>query len=121
MRQNGDSHGEWRSLVAHSAGGRAVAGSNPVSPIHRKSARRHARPPQTAIYPAAPGGYAGCCVGISDATLTQGWVRSFFGRLHIAWGRRVWGTRQVISQVGLDALVAAYAAEWELWRRAVQA
>jgi hypothetical protein len=26
-------HGEWRSLVAHSAGGRAVAGSNPVSPI----------------------------------------------------------------------------------------
>jgi hypothetical protein len=27
------SHGEWRSLVAHSAGGRAVAGSNPVSPI----------------------------------------------------------------------------------------
>ena len=28
-----DSHGEWRSLVAHPAGGRAVAGSNPVSPI----------------------------------------------------------------------------------------
>ena len=27
-----DSHGEWRSLVAHPAGGRAVAGSNPVSP-----------------------------------------------------------------------------------------
>ena len=26
------SHGEWRSLVAHPAGGRAVAGSNPVSP-----------------------------------------------------------------------------------------
>ena len=26
-------HGEWRSLVAHSAGGRAVAGSNPVSPM----------------------------------------------------------------------------------------
>src|SRR4051794_38593912 len=26
-------HGEWRSLVAHPAGGRAVAGSNPVSPI----------------------------------------------------------------------------------------
>ena len=25
--------GEWRSLVAHPAGGRAVAGSNPVSPI----------------------------------------------------------------------------------------
>jgi hypothetical protein len=33
MRQNANSHGEWRSLVAHSAGGRAVAGSNPVSPI----------------------------------------------------------------------------------------
>ncbi len=32
-----DSHGEWRSLVAHPAGGRAVAGSNPVSPIKRKS------------------------------------------------------------------------------------
>ena len=30
------SHGEWRSLVAHPAGGRAVAGSNPVSPIERK-------------------------------------------------------------------------------------
>ena len=26
-------HGEWRSLVAHPAGGRKVAGSNPVSPI----------------------------------------------------------------------------------------
>jgi hypothetical protein len=24
--------GAWRSLVAHSAGGRAVAGSNPVAP-----------------------------------------------------------------------------------------
>ena len=30
------SHGEWRSLVAHPAGGRAVAGSNPVSPMQRK-------------------------------------------------------------------------------------
>ena len=30
------SHGEWRSLVAHPAGGRAVAGSNPVSPILTK-------------------------------------------------------------------------------------
>src|ERR1700744_6606930 len=29
-------HGEWRSLVAHPAGGRAAAGSNPVSPIMRK-------------------------------------------------------------------------------------
>src|SRR5438105_4237906 len=27
-------HGEWRSLVAHPAGGRAVAGSNPVSPTN---------------------------------------------------------------------------------------
>jgi hypothetical protein len=26
-------HGEWRSLVAHPAGGRAAAGSNPVSPM----------------------------------------------------------------------------------------
>src|SRR4051794_2093306 len=37
--------GEWRSLVAHPAGGRAVAGSNPVSPIRRKvllnRVRRH--------------------------------------------------------------------------------
>ena len=33
IRQNGVALlGEWRSLVAHSAGGRAVAGSNPVSP-----------------------------------------------------------------------------------------
>src|SRR6202011_662599 len=31
-------HGEWRSLVAHPAGGRAVAGSNPVSPIFVGSA-----------------------------------------------------------------------------------
>ena len=31
-------HGEWRSLVAHPAGGRAVAGSNPVSPIRESPA-----------------------------------------------------------------------------------
>src|SRR3954453_5629198 len=31
------SHGEWRSLVAHPAGGRAVAGSNPVSPTQQKA------------------------------------------------------------------------------------
>src|SRR5947208_954919 len=31
-------HGEWRSLVAHPAGGRAVAGSNPVSPISESPA-----------------------------------------------------------------------------------
>ena len=29
-------YGEWRSLVAHPAGGRAVAGSNPVSPTERE-------------------------------------------------------------------------------------
>jgi hypothetical protein len=29
--------GEWRSLVAHPAGGRAVAGSNPVSPIRQRA------------------------------------------------------------------------------------
>src|SRR4051794_10263924 len=29
--------GEWRSLVAHPAGGRAVAGSNPVSPTIGKT------------------------------------------------------------------------------------
>src|SRR6185437_3076942 len=35
-RSSGPGHnGEWRSLVAHPAGGRAVAGSNPVSPISR--------------------------------------------------------------------------------------
>jgi hypothetical protein len=34
------SHGEWRSLVAHPAGGRAVAGSNPVSPTERPEATR---------------------------------------------------------------------------------
>jgi hypothetical protein len=33
-------HGEWRSLVAHPAGGRAVAGSNPVSPINVKTGNR---------------------------------------------------------------------------------
>ena len=31
-------HGEWRSLVAHPAGGRAVAGSNPVSPTQKRPA-----------------------------------------------------------------------------------
>ena len=31
-------HGEWRSLVAHPAGGRAAAGSNPVSPMNEKPA-----------------------------------------------------------------------------------
>ena len=34
------SHGAWRSLVAHSAGGRAVAGSNPVAPIRELRADR---------------------------------------------------------------------------------
>ena len=33
-------HGEWRSLVAHPAGGRAVAGSNPVSPIRKSPGKR---------------------------------------------------------------------------------
>ncbi len=33
VRRIEEHHGEWRSLVAHPAGGRAVAGSNPVSPI----------------------------------------------------------------------------------------
>jgi uncharacterized membrane protein YbhN (UPF0104 family) len=36
------SHGEWRSLVAHPAGGRAVAGSNPVSPIEEVSLQMRA-------------------------------------------------------------------------------
>ena len=40
-----DNHGEWRSLVAHSAGGRAVAGSNPVSPILTRWPRKRARCP----------------------------------------------------------------------------
>ena len=44
-------HGEWRSLVAHPAGGRAVAGSNPVSPITGPVGTPSARPglfvPQT--------------------------------------------------------------------------
>ena len=33
VARSDEHHGEWRSLVAHPAGGRAVAGSNPVSPI----------------------------------------------------------------------------------------
>jgi hypothetical protein len=33
-RRIGAHRGEWRSLVAHPAGGRAVAGSNPVSPTN---------------------------------------------------------------------------------------
>jgi hypothetical protein len=45
--------GEWRSLVAHPAGGRAVAGSNPVSPIRKgcPGEARHGPPghPQTAL------------------------------------------------------------------------
>src|SRR5436305_6489163 len=44
MRQNANSHGEWRSLVAHSAGGRAVAGSNPVSPIQRLGSHSRDKP-----------------------------------------------------------------------------
>lgn len=42
MRQNAASHGAWRSLVAHSAGGRAVAGSNPVAPISWSSPGKRA-------------------------------------------------------------------------------
>ena len=33
-------HGAWRSLVAHSAGGRKVAGSNPVAPTGSRPGRR---------------------------------------------------------------------------------
>ena len=32
-----ENNGEWRSLVAHPAGGRAAAGSNPVSPTNGKA------------------------------------------------------------------------------------
>jgi hypothetical protein len=39
-RLGSESHGEWRSLVAHPAGGRAVAGSNPVSPTTGKASNR---------------------------------------------------------------------------------
>ena len=35
-----NNHGAWRSLVAHSAGGRKVAGSNPVAPTRSKSRSR---------------------------------------------------------------------------------
>ena len=35
-------HGAWRSLVAHSAGGRAVAGSNPVAPTSESPLRKRA-------------------------------------------------------------------------------
>src|SRR5690242_12480809 len=35
-----EDNGEWRSLVAHPAGGRAAAGSNPVSPTTRKARKR---------------------------------------------------------------------------------
>jgi hypothetical protein len=38
-----DRHGEWRSLVAHPAGGRAAAGSNPVSPMQEVPANCHFR------------------------------------------------------------------------------
>ena len=36
--------GTWRSLVAHSAGGRVVAGSNPAVPTHSGSAGSMERP-----------------------------------------------------------------------------
>ena len=36
VRRIEEHHGEWRSLVAHPAGGRAVAGSNPVSPMSKR-------------------------------------------------------------------------------------
>jgi hypothetical protein len=39
-RLSSPGHGEWRSLVAHPAGGRAVAGSNPVSPTIERAANR---------------------------------------------------------------------------------
>jgi hypothetical protein len=43
-------HGAWRSLVAHSAGGRAVAGSNPVAPI---PAGKHCSQTTVAVPPIA--------------------------------------------------------------------
>ncbi len=39
LRRINEGHGEWRSLVAHPAGGRAVAGSNPVSPMKSRRFR----------------------------------------------------------------------------------
>src|SRR3954470_5953242 len=41
-----DIYGEWRSLVAHPAGGRAVAGSNPVSPTYTRASRSSASCPR---------------------------------------------------------------------------
>src|SRR3954463_2147706 len=59
--------GAWRSLVAHSAGGRKVAGSNPVAPTHPKPASRRAYGPQgTRPAPTTP----------SDThTNARGWFR----------------------------------------------
>jgi hypothetical protein len=48
-------HGAWRSLVAHSAGGRKVAGSNPVAPIIQKL-RRSAKKRELQALVRPPGG-----------------------------------------------------------------
>jgi hypothetical protein len=65
-------HGEWRSLVAHPAGGRAVAGSNPVSPtskgpanpplseIGRGGAARLSEPRSNSEPPCRPTAYGNC-------------------------------------------------------------
>ena len=53
-RSGSTHHGEWRSLVAHPAGGRAVAGSNPVSPTQGPESSRGLREPQEAAETPAP-------------------------------------------------------------------
>src|SRR3954451_19138445 len=66
------SHGAWRSLVAHSAGGRKVAGSNPVAPISPGSlcgpGRRDAcrRTPGGASPMELRGTQVSCAVAYSD-------------------------------------------------------
>jgi hypothetical protein len=57
--ESDEGHGEWRSLVAHPAGGRAVAGSNPVSPTkkskYEEMRTRRARASQIAQLQAVSG------------------------------------------------------------------
>ena len=77
------SHGEWRSLVAHPAGGRAVAGSNPVSPITKCLQKRtiaercqlaargqYISSSLTGTYPVASGPLMSCLPGVVFAIET---------------------------------------------------
>ena len=84
------SHGEWRSLVAHPAGGRAVAGSNPVSPIEVKR-------PALRAFCVGRASVAGSAFGPISVQIFRALIR----RAPTEWGHRASACRPVPVDVWL--------------------